>query len=391
GGGGETPTVLVDFVHDEVASSFLAYFPDQVSVHPGDTVVFRQEWTGEPHSVTMGTQVDEMMALARPFIERFRAGDEPSEEELAPVDAVLDRLPWMMDDEGEIQQNGAQPCYLDEGLPPEDPDTPCADEQQVQPAFTGRQSYYNSGFIPYQGPRGNQFRVPLADDIAPGTYSFYCNLHGPLQSGSITVVPADRPIPSAREVAAEGRAQVDRMAQPLLAALRTAQEQDVPAVEGEPVPKPLAGWFSDDPAAHATINEFVPRTLEARVGQPITWNFVGGHTVSFDVPEYFSEFTIDEDGRVSASPLAFDPQGLPEPPASEGADHQEEVAEQAAEPGEGEEAPPPRIDAGQWDGSGFLSSGVQFDGTFTVTFTQPGSYPYACLIHPQMVGEVMVR
>jgi plastocyanin len=50
-----------------------------------------------------------------------------------------------------------------------------------------------------------------------------------------------------------------------------------------------------------------------------------------------------------------------------------------------------KVDAGRWDGSGFLSSGVQPGGTYTVTFTRPGTYPYACLIHPRMVGEVVVR
>jgi plastocyanin len=64
--------------------------------------------------------------------------------------------------------------------------------------------------------------------------------------------------------------------------------------------------------------------------------------------------------------------------------------EQDAEPDD-DEMPIQNVDAGRWDGSGFLSSGVQPGGTYTVTFTRPGTYPYACLIHPRMVGEVVVR
>ena len=47
-----------------------------------------------------------------------------------------------------------------------------------------------------------------------------------------------------------------------------------------------------------------------------------------------------------------------------------------------------------YDGSGFLNSGFKEpgpDGTFTVTFTQPGTYPYLCLLHDGMAGTVVVE
>jgi plastocyanin len=28
--------------------------------------------------------------------------------------------------------------------------------------------------------------------------------------------------------------------------------------------------------------------------------------------------------------------------------------------------------------------------TFTLTFTKAGTYPYACAVHPQMIGQVVV-
>ena len=66
-------------------------------------------------------------------------------------------------------------------------------------------------------------------------------------------------------------------------------------------------------------------------------------------------------------------------------------------PPEEDEGPPPEVslDAGTWDGEGFVSSGVVFgEGSpllYSVTFSRAGTYDYACLIHPRMVGKVTVR
>ncbi len=52
-----------------------------------------------------------------------------------------------------------------------------------------------------------------------------------------------------------------------------------------------------------------------------------------------------------------------------------------------------KVDAGPWDGRGFRSTGLDYQDLdeFSVTFTRAGTYTYACLIHPQMVGRVVVR
>src|SRR5207302_6402951 len=56
--GGATRAVQVDGTTDKYNGAFLAYFPKQVMVHPGDTVDFHENWKGEPHTVTMGTLVE---------------------------------------------------------------------------------------------------------------------------------------------------------------------------------------------------------------------------------------------------------------------------------------------------------------------------------------------
>ena len=39
----------------------------------------------------------------------------------------------------------------------------------------------------------------------------------------------------------------------------------------------------------------------------------------------------------------------------------------------------------------FASPGLDYDETFSYTFTNPGSYRYSCKLHPQMTGTVVVQ
>ncbi|MDP8930751.1 MAG: hypothetical protein M3O70_19835 [Actinomycetota bacterium] len=383
-----TRTVLVDYNHDEFASEFLAYFPKDVRVHAGDTLVFRQEWTGAPHSVTMGTLVDRMMGVVAPIKEKYPDPHaQMSPEDEAAMERAMEDLPWMIGEGDRVQQNGAQPCYLEEGTPPQDPATPCDEEQQEQPRFTGRQSFYNSGFIPYQGPQGNRFEVPLANDISPGTYSYYCNLHGPPMSGTITVVPSDVEIPSQEEVARQARQEIEAMVAPLQVAHRQAQGRDELELGGKRYRRPLAGWLSPSPAP-AFISEFYPEPLEVRAGEKVTWTFAGFHTVSFNVPRYFASITVEDDGTVVLNPDAIEPVNSPPLPEEP---EEESPPEAHAQEAPKEPPPPPVIDAGEWDGTGFKSSGALGEGRYSLTFTKPGTYNYACLLHPRMVGKVVVR
>jgi plastocyanin len=404
-GGAQTRTVLVDFSHDEFASFFLEYFPRQITVRPGDTVDFKQTWTGEPHSVTMGTLVDEAINTLKPAIQRFREGasEEQVSEEFPELEARFEELfaplPSMAKEgEGyEAAQNGAQPCYLNEGTAPTDPDTPCTEEQQKQPAFNGRQSYYNSGYIHYAGPQGNKFTVKLADDIAPATYNYYCNLHGPLMSGEIVVAAKGSGIPSQSEVNRQTRDEIEKMAAPLREEYQKAQqgrlevpEEFRPLASGlgalkdgrffsgnlaGVVPEPEEGGF-----VNGGIFDFVPKTVRAKAGEKVSWLVIGPHTISFNVPRFFPVIDVKSDGTVETNPKINEPAGgsppLPEQP-------------------EGAEGPPEPlvIDGGSWGGSGFFSSGF-IEGfplaVYSLTFTRPGSYRYACLIHPKMVGTVEV-
>ena len=452
GAGGNARTILVDFSHDEFASAMFDNFPGEVSVPQGATLVFKQTWTGEPHTVTGGTLVDEMMAKAGPLIQFFTAyegllaagvdvpdpeaeasqdipwadvlrtveradDEEKSAEFLKAYDALVEqdvgfpprddpgdatfgdldkaigpleeevfensRLPWAIDEtddgEGFITQNAGQPCYIGRGAPPKDADEPCTDADQKQPAFDGKATYYNSGMIPYEGPRGNTFEVELADDVETGDYWFYCAVHGPGQATKVNVVESGTDVPEQAEVSRAARREISDFSRPMLEAFRDARDGEI-ETEGETVDGPFAGLSAP---VHGTINEFIPKTIETEVGEPVTWKIMGSdHTITFGVPEYFPIMRFARNGEVTFNPRLQEPAGgspaLPKDEESEGP------------PGEG---PPVEINGGTYDGSGFFSSGL-FGGepfaSYTLRFSKAGTYKYACLLHPPMVGTVEV-
>lgn len=362
-----TRTIRVDHNFDEFAATFSAFFPQEIDARPGDTIEFKQAWTGEGHSVTLGTMVDKAILPVRDFIRSGNVPDEPPPEVLA----ALEPLPYMLTEEWKVVQSAAQPCYLDTEAPSLDPATPCP--KRPQPDFNGRQTYYSSGLIPFEGTQGNSYRFRLSDDLQPGRYTFYCNYHGPLQSGEIQVKPKGVKVESQGSIDKRGRAELEKVAKPLRETYEQAKKGRT-TYAGQEITGYLAGVARDD-IEMSYIDEFVPRKIRAKVGEKVTWTFIGPHTVSFDVPPYFPEFLIAKDGTVEFNPKAHEAFGGPgEPP-----------------PRQGPEDPLPAIDAGRWDGSFVISSGIFFEGTYSLTFTKPGTYRYACLIHPRMVGEVVVQ
>lgn len=384
-GGAAPRTVLVDYSHDEFASYFLRNFPSAVSVHAGTELVFRQTWTGEPHSVTGGTIVNELMEEVRPFREKFYKGEPIPEDPPKDIEKLEEKVVRAFQEEGGLNQTASQPCFLTKGAPRQD-GKPCA--EQDQPVFNGEQSYYNSGLIPYEGPQGNEYRVKLANDIKPGSYWFYCNVHGEFQSTEVVVKPSGQDVDSPEDVTRAARREITRAASPLLNLYRDAarnQKISVPTPGGRPVS--VEGNFAGItlPAQWDTaINEFIPRRISASAGEKITWNLFGYHTISFGVPRYFPIMTFERNGTVNLNPKL-------EPPAG--------GARELKGPPPGGPAPegPPRpvpFDAGTYDGKGFWSSGrIGSDRSwieYSMRIEKPGTYRYACLIHPPMVGTVEV-
>ena len=383
-------TILVDYEHDTFATQFSRYFPDRVEVHPGDTVTFRQTWTGEPHTVTLGTLVDEVLDVTKPLLEEY--GHLPEEEvppevfrEFLEAESQLPTAFGEGPPEGEgegpegegeeseaIPATVAQPCVIDQGG--EIPEDRGLCEERELAAFDGTELYFNSGIIPFEGPRGNVVDLEIAEDIEPGVYRFVCSVHGSFHSGTLEVVPEDEPVPSPDEVAEATREQVNQDIQPLAELFRDAQDGSL-ALGGATHPGPFSGIMEEFNAG--LINEFVPKRIETSVGEPVTWRMFGPHTISFDVPEYFPIVEFLDDGTVRFNEELEPPAGgAPEIPEPE------------------DPSKPIVVDGGTYDGSGFWSSGLFYGDPYveyTLRFSAPGTYRYACLIHPPMVGTLVVK
>jgi plastocyanin len=358
----QTFTVYVDGQLEDFTSAFLAYFPSEVSVHPGDTVDFELVDTGEPHTVTFGALAD--AAAAKWDTLGFAAAEEPE----------FAALPPMLSETHEVNQGAAQPCFVQEGTPGTDV---CAEKEL--PAFDGTAAFYSSGWMAPQ----STFSVTFAEDAAPGTYRYLCLLHTPMMVGSVTVVAADEEVPAPDEVMAAGETELESRGAPLRAVVEAA----------EPPPGgAFAGLLTEEePTALADI--FLPEELTVAAGDTVTWLAMGPHTISFNAPQGANQLRLEAaDGTISLNPDAVAPSNSPGMPEPSG-----EPAEDQAEPDPDAPPPPPvEIVAGPWDGTGFLSSGIleSFPPTlfnYSVTFTQPGTYAYQCLVHPKMEGRIVVQ
>lgn len=365
----QTYKVQVDARSDAANFGFLAYFPKELKVHPGDSIEFTSVFTGEPHTVTFGTLVDAGLpkAMADP-----NATDEPAELKKIPV--LLPEGP------GNAVQAVAQPCYLPSGDPPAS--AACPKAQQTEPAFDGTASLFNSGFL----ADGERFTVRIADTVKPGTYQYLCALHRAQMTGSVTVVDKAVPVPSPAEVTAEGKKQLaDKVTKlaPTVAALRAGT---LPPFQ--PAAKPgavLAGGASME-VPDALVDEFGPKNTTIPVGSAVTWTVIGPHNIAFNAPENFRTLLAKApDGTVNLNGAALAPAGGPgAPPPPTGP------------PPAGPPGPPTLVDAGAWNGAGLHNSGFMLSLppsllAYKMTFTKPGTYAYVCTVHPEMKGTVTVR
>ena len=130
-------TVLVDYHYDQFNAVVAAYLPRVITARAGDAVVFKASWSGEPHTVTMGTLVDKPFRdVGWSFLKNGPPFSQPpnTPEFKAAQDEINQFEP--QSSSFDIPQDAAQPCYLDEGLPPQDLTKACP--KRAQPAFDGR-------------------------------------------------------------------------------------------------------------------------------------------------------------------------------------------------------------------------------------------------------------
>ncbi len=384
--GSQTRKVLVDYRHDEAETAMFAYYPRKVTVRQGDVVEFDQAWTGEPHSVTFGRLVEPKLNPVIALLDRVtKSGIIPEGE---PEEFTNFDLPFALGDTG-VTQNAAQPCFVAEADSwPGDDKTPCP--KREKPAFTGTEAVYSSGIIPFEGVGGNSFRVPIAADAKPGTYGYFCNVHGPLQFGQVEIVAKDTPIPSARDVAKEARQEAEAATAIMVSNVKAAKAGK-PVVAGETGEEKIAtkGKHLIGDALTLLLQEAAGPRDHQRV-RAQAGDSQGGRKGDVDLHQR-SHHQLQ---RAQVLPRLHHRRrrhGGLQRQGREGGGVAGTARRRLHDDG-----PPPdpvKIDAGTWDGKGFRSSGLDYpDGSeFSVTFTKAGTYPYACLIHPTMVGTIVVK
>jgi len=366
-GGAQTVSVSVDASTKTSQTTWLQYFPKEVTVHPGDTVDFASHFNGEPHTVTMGSLVDQGLP-------KFDPNSQTEPPELAKIPEMFPQNPT-----DDAVQASAQPCFLATGDPPAS--DACTKDQQKQSDFDGTQTYYNSGWL----PDGDHFKVTLSKSIKPGTYNYFCAIHREGMTGKITVVAADAKAQTADDVKQAGETELSAIEAKIKPTIDAIKQGTLPPFVTTADPLQVIEGGGSDTVQESQPVLMGPDTLSVKVGDTVKFLPVGAHTLTFGSTEALRTYiSKSPDGSVHFNQDSFAPAGGPGAP-------QGPPPSGPPDPS----APPTPIDGGAYDGTGLKSSGIvnSFPGqlfTYSVTFTKAGSYQYVCLIHADMKGTINV-
>jgi plastocyanin len=242
--------------------------------------------------------------------------------------------------------------------------------------YTGT-NLVNSGFLvpAVNNNNGKLIKgVPLPSfsvrfNAAPGTYRFFCLVHGPAMNGSITVLPSSAPTTSPSQAVAQTAKQYNIQNQNAIASESKIKHGPVPGAAGHTNFIVSAG----SQFGKIEMDQFYPAVANIKAGDSVTWTPGGFHTVTFPPP-----------AGPAIAPMCELPGGKDRPFAGQfaGCDLEVVLGPGAVPSGN------PAAYAGGTLGSGILV--VPQPHAFTVTFTKPGKYLYFCLVHFNMGGFVNV-
>jgi plastocyanin len=332
----------------------LGYFPKALSVHPGDTVSFGLNDSGEPHTIALGSLANTAatsFAALSPAAQQAASSPEGLSKFLTK-NSVPELLPPTG---GDAIQAASQPCYQATGTPPLK--NACAVHTGD---FTGSEALVGSGWLDPNAP----FSLKISDAAKAGTYHYFCQLHGPAMGGTLTVTDKATSVPSP----ADAKATADTE-------LRAATAMLAPAAATLPTAtasKALAGAFN--PAfPGGAVAAFGPSNVKVKVGGTVSWTINGPHVIYFNAPTDAQQLRVAApDGSVHFNPKAAIPVGGPPPPTKPGL-----------------------FNGGSCNGVGPHNSGpmISFPPnlyTYKLTFTKAGTYNFLCTFHTNMKGTVTV-
>jgi plastocyanin len=197
-----------------------------------------------------------------------------------------------------------------------------------------------------------------------GTYQYLCNIH-PGMGGVVNVVAAGQN--------ADTQAAVDaRRTNQINAELATKAVPEIMSNVGElPAEGAAAGIAAGVQQGLVDVQRFFPRRVTVKAGDAVTWIWKTEdtpHTVTFLAGQPAPAVVVPQPQAGGPPKLQLNPQVLA-----------------------------PAGDPTNWDGGSYLNSGFlqpmpnQPTPTFTVTFANPGTYDYVCVLHEGMDGTIVVE
>jgi plastocyanin len=231
---------------------------------------------------------------------------------------------------------------------------------QPAPTYDGT-GYFNSG-LPQPG---QPFEWTLTFS-RPGAFEYACMVH-PFMKGFVVVEPAGTTVPSQDEVTAQGQRETQQY---FADAQNAVQEQQAAA----PTAASGGTWnvSMDTPnSTHFALQRFFPQSVTIQAGDTVHWTnpaLSEPHTVTFRAGAASEPVFIPQPQQSGPPLLVANPRVFP-----------------------------PVVPSSPYDGqsyanSGFLGEGIPFGREFSLTFSQPGTYQYVCMLHEDlgMSGFVIV-
>src|SRR5438270_1347802 len=334
--GSQTFRVTIDGHNPAANDPFLAHYPNDEPVHAGDTIVFHQVGNGEPHTVTLGTLVDNVLTQFEQLKPSQLNGGPPPKSVLQ-ADALVPLL--LPQGPGDAIQSAANPCYVSSGLVSSKNGCPGSLHARVD--FTGRQSYYNSGWLNSNA----KWSMRLSSSIAPGTYHFMCALHREGMTGKVVVAPLETTVPSPSAQFAAGQKKLAATEAKLLPAVKAERQGKFLLPAQPPGTGVVVAGSGSQAAQEAAVDEFGPNPIQISVGESVTWWLMGPHTITFNSNKTNNDIRATApDGTVHLNPRALLPASSPGEPHS------------AGNPGKGLKFKV--VASTSWNGEGFHNSGI---------------------------------
>jgi plastocyanin len=386
--GPQTWQILVNNISPEGQNwSFNAFYPDQLQVHPGDTIVF----TLAPnplafHTVTIPFERVTPLAVWSGFSGGFAAPNPLRRDTLQSTFFQGERrggpdLPL-------CGRAGGGSCLID-GHDPATDSVSCG--VLVNP--------------PPQGGQGNtSCTITLAPEVPPGyAYYFTSLVDGPSMSGRIDVLPPNVPVQSAAVLQANAQRQYDADLAWLAGRDRVTNPPEESRPDGTKIWRAAAGRGSPNP--QLSINAFAPAQIVVAAGDTVLWTHdspsVVPHTVSGFVPSLggmqpdqnpFQPVCVSDEGEETLPPPGSFPPDIWNTCPTDEANNFTAFSQPSAPSGA------PYTDGARTSGillnQAYLDSptgdGLPFLSSYAVTFPNPGSYAYVCAIHQGMEGVVVV-